>query len=112
MGGAECYSPCFQDLDFKQISFNRISAIVEVGAVGGLHSTATSNVFLHVDNVETTKSLTNLVTSVSGNATLAFNGSQGTTHLRLPPSSSMAFLEKKDIPAVFISEYQTAFLNK
>jgi hypothetical protein len=49
----------------------------------------------------------------TGNVTLnVLPAFSSTVNRRLPPSSAMAFLEKKKIPAIVYGDFQDAYTNK
>jgi hypothetical protein len=117
-----CSSPCFQDLDFQRINFESISTIVEID-VGGLlyrSSTPSLDIYLHSDGLEVASStiLQSFLAdgSVPGfqgspNTTFKYSAVSGSSNSKLPPASALAFLAKKQIPTVFISDYQSSFSN-
>ena len=124
MTGAACSDPCFISTNFTSISFNSIQSIVEFGTVGGFGLSSLQsgvNYYLHVDSVFS--GTTSLRNSFADSFTApAFNGSSsvpvtisaasvGSTNNRLPPSSAMSFLQQRNIPAVYISDYQNSFSN-
>ncbi|KAJ3042801.1 hypothetical protein HDV00_006621 [Rhizophlyctis rosea] len=117
-GQPACAEPCFADLDFRRINFDRIESIVEfdsVAAIGaGDVTNARASIYMHVDSVNSrTTALMNSFAGTVGNVTIspASDNSTGTNR-RLPPSSAMAFLQQKDIPAVVFADYQDVFSNK
>ncbi|KAJ3076703.1 hypothetical protein HDU98_001165 [Podochytrium sp. JEL0797] len=124
--GPYCANPCQPTAGFTQIGFDRISAIVELGQVSG----GNGQMYLHVNDVGDAGSQA-LVKTLSGSATgtgLKVGGSgggaanvtvqfgpavmAGQPNIGLPPSSAMSFLQKKNIPAVVIGDFQTSFSNK
>ncbi|KAL2917947.1 hypothetical protein HK105_202361 [Polyrhizophydium stewartii] len=123
--GAACSSPCRPTTDFTRISFSQIESFIELDTLGDITRPggATANYYLHVDSLSTKN--TNLINNFRATATAPiFNGSQpvavsisaaaasDSTNARLPPSSAMAFLAKRDIPAVVLSDYQTEYSNR
>ncbi|TPX55456.1 hypothetical protein PhCBS80983_g05290 [Powellomyces hirtus] len=118
---AGCSNPCFYDLDFQAIKLENIDSIFEFDTVGGIGTTKPA-FYMHVDakNAETDA----LVNLLNGTVVApAINGStaesldlvpafQTGVNARLPPSSAMAFLAKRSIPAVVISDYQNEFSNR
>ncbi|KAJ3009695.1 hypothetical protein HKX48_007789 [Thoreauomyces humboldtii] len=118
---AGCSKPCNYNMNFQSIDLNLIDSIFEFDTVGGIGESSPSY-FLHVDNVNAgTSALTSLfsasVTAPSVNGSVprtipiqpAFTSGDNP---RLPPSSAMAFLQKRNIPAVVISDYSTAYSNQ
>jgi nicastrin len=121
---ASCRVPCVPNLDFTKIDFESIDAILEFDAVSDLVGRGSDAFYMHVDSVNAATN--SLITAFQGSSqripgfnqsasqaiTLqaAFNAS---TNLRLPPSSSQAFLErKKAIPAIVVSNFRTQYSNK
>ncbi|KAJ3410608.1 hypothetical protein HDV05_003558 [Chytridiales sp. JEL 0842] len=121
---AACSNPCFETTNFTSIDFNRIDAVVEFNQVGGigLDDLASPNIFMHVDDAQDPATRT-LVERFRGSATvLGVNSTANmtvnvvpafsdTVNNRLPPSSAMAFLAKKKIPAIVFGDYRDAYTN-
>ena len=127
-GVPACAEPCFPDLDFQKINFDRIESIIEFDSVATMwlsNAAATRpSIYMHVDSINnaTTSLMNQFAGTTSGssfngttitNLTIlpAYNINTGTNN-RLPPSSAMAFLQKRSIPAVIFSDYQNTFSNK
>nr|CAG8617409.1 7386_t:CDS:10 [Entrophospora candida] len=111
-----CTFPCQKDLNFTQINFDKIDSIFEFSQVG--HHNTTGFYYTHVDgqsNLDATSKLINQLITLSKNLN---NGSPfiqqagSGDNRKLPPSSSMAFLEKnRNIPAIILADYQSNFSN-
>ncbi|KAI9099737.1 Nicastrin-domain-containing protein [Phlyctochytrium arcticum] len=123
---ANCTNPCFYDLDFESIKFDNIESIIEFDSVGGSISPdqdlSNTNIYMHVD-VNNTQNAALMSTFGGTVSSPGFNGSTALSvnvipaataagNLRLPPSSAMAFLAKKNIPAIVLGDYQRNFSNK
>lgn len=120
---AGCVSPCKRFTDFTKINFNMIESIIDFDTVGGFANSVLSNtpLFMHVDSITSgTTSLVNLFgntltqINTSSSSLLSFSlqpAFASTVNNRLPPSSAMAFLSKKQIPAIVISDYATQISN-
>ncbi|KAJ3336829.1 hypothetical protein HDU91_001641, partial [Kappamyces sp. JEL0680] len=118
-----CANPCRQDLDYQKINFDSISSIVEIDVGGLLYTTPATgvNMYLHVDRDDAATSAlatsfqnTSAVPGFNGSAALQLSfsaASSASANNRLPPSSAMAFLAKKYIPTVVVSDYQSKFSN-
>ncbi|KAI8825998.1 Nicastrin-domain-containing protein [Fimicolochytrium jonesii] len=119
--GNECSNPCYFDLDFNKIKWDNIEGIVEFDTIGATQAGG-ADIYMHVDAQNAaTNSLAatfagtypaapyrnSSVTSVNLQA-----AAQNGVNNRLPPSSVMAFLKRKSIPAVVISDYKDAFSNQ
>ncbi|KAI8897691.1 Nicastrin-domain-containing protein [Globomyces pollinis-pini] len=123
--GAACSLPCFQRDDFKNINFNAIETIIEFDTIGFLNTEVSSNpnYFAHVDQVNEANNIIissfqktmGIAKGFNGTADLRLNLTSAFTsdiNRKLPPSSLMSFLAKRQIPSVLISDYQTSFSNK
>ncbi|KAI8929923.1 Nicastrin-domain-containing protein [Entophlyctis helioformis] len=122
--GAACTSPCRASTNYTNIAFDQIESIIEFDTIGGLTRPGgtSSPHFLHVDTVNAQTS--NLVNALRDQVSVTFAGGSApvsvsldaafsaTANNRLPPSSAMAFLAKRNIPAVVISDYQAQFSNR
>ncbi|KND02246.1 uncharacterized protein SPPG_02727 [Spizellomyces punctatus DAOM BR117] len=122
---ANCTNPCFYDLDFTSIQFNNIESIIEFDSVGGIdvpNLPPNPTIFMHVDEVNPqTTALMNMFAGTT--AAPGFNGSSPLNvntvpaagdgvNFRLPPSSAMAFLAKKNIPAVVFGDFRDRYSNR
>ncbi|CAG8542609.1 17835_t:CDS:10, partial [Funneliformis caledonium] len=113
-----CTFPCFEDVDFKKINFNQIDSIFELSSVGA-KGAQELKYFVHVDdeNNEQNKLLIQGLGKLSaggekGGVGFVRSASEDGVIRKLPPSSSMAFLEKnRNIPAVVISDFQASLSN-
>ncbi|KAI8622316.1 Nicastrin-domain-containing protein [Chytriomyces sp. MP71] len=135
--GAMCQNPCHITTDFTQINLDKISHIVELSQVSGLGLSAAGlaapRMYLHVDDDADADTLA-LVKVMSGKVTVpaAASAVQARTagdvsvgfgpafaqdvqgkagNNRLPPSSAMAFLAKRKIPAIVVGDFQNSFTN-
>ncbi|CAB4394959.1 unnamed protein product [Rhizophagus irregularis] len=118
-----CTFPCFRDLDFKRINFGNIDSIFELSSVANGISKGPGNIqefkyFVHVDNENNAGNRLLMqglgaLSAVGGTgAGFVRNASEDGVFRKLPPSSSMAFLEKNiNIPAVVISDFQANLSN-
>ncbi|CAG8465640.1 6854_t:CDS:10 [Acaulospora morrowiae] len=104
-----CSSPCIHDKDFEQINFAKIDSIFEFSQVG----INTTGFYAHVDDPKNSKNNL-LITQLERLSAAANNGSSfvkpaynGVTNRKLPPSSSMAFLEKnRKLSALVLGDFQ------
>ncbi|TPX33177.1 hypothetical protein SmJEL517_g03817 [Synchytrium microbalum] len=122
---AACWNPCFAHSQFTRINFNNIESVIELGQVSSAASTTGNgtslNFYLHSDD----ENADNLALKTRWSSTFSqpgYNGGAlpvtiqnavvaGSVSKRLPPSSAMAFLQKKRIPAMVISDFQSQFSN-
>ncbi|KAJ3158048.1 hypothetical protein HDU89_000431 [Geranomyces variabilis] len=115
---ATCSKPCHFDLDFQSVKIDNIDSIIEFDTVGGIGA-ADQTIYMHVDQ-QSAANLALMDAFKGGVVTPAVNGSVPQTMnivaadagARLPPSSAMAFLQKRNIPAVVLSDYNTQFSNR
>ncbi|KAI8332555.1 Nicastrin-domain-containing protein [Chlamydoabsidia padenii] len=106
---APCTLPCVQDLKFKQINLNNIDTIIEFGSINSGNTT----VWAHVDDNSLSKPL---VQALQTQANVNFNinnssplvqGADDDIQRRLPPSSTMSFLQqKRSTKAVVLTGYK------
>lgn len=114
--GAACSEPCKSTLDYKNINFDMIESIIDFDTVGNPLTNRT--LFLHVDNQDlNTGNLTSqfevLGDPISTNGSTAYiNLLPASENRRLPPTPAMAFLKRKKIPTIVISDYLNEFSNK
>ncbi|CAI2171098.1 521_t:CDS:10 [Funneliformis geosporum] len=118
LGG--CTFPCFEDIDFKRINFNQIDSIFELSSVAA-KGEQELKYFVHVDDENNIKNklLVQGLGKLSagggtgkGGAGFVRSASEDGIIRKLPPSSSMAFLEKnRNIPSVVISDFQASLSN-
>ncbi|RIA98281.1 Nicastrin-domain-containing protein [Glomus cerebriforme] len=110
-----CSFPCFRDLDFKRINFNNIDSIFELSSVSnGQTGVQGLNYFVHVDDENNVGNqvLIQGLRALAVGGTSVKSASEDGVFRKLPPSSSMAFLEKnRNIPAVVISDFQANLTN-
>ncbi|KAJ3116844.1 hypothetical protein HDU96_008625 [Phlyctochytrium bullatum] len=122
---AACTNPCIPTYNYTEIDFEKIDAIVEFSHVGGVGLSDVLNnpvTYLHVDDF-TTPGVNDLLANFRGR--FNFTSVNGTDYdmqfsdafssadnRKLPPSSAMSFLAKKNIPAVVIADYRTEYNNK
>ncbi|KAI9329253.1 Nicastrin-domain-containing protein [Zopfochytrium polystomum] len=120
-----CSNPCVPFLDFTNINFDNIDSILEFNQVSGigLQNPDQATIFMHVDDMADVAA-TNLAQNFVGSIQTAFPQSQVLRNVsiapawadglnrRLPPSSSMAFLAKKRIPAVVFGDYKDSYTNR
>ncbi len=109
-----CGNPCVQDLDFQRINFNSIESIIEFD-IGGLlyNPSLATNLFIHADQIDKEVSaLVSLFSNVSSVSNISYSPAFNQTYNnKLPPSSAISFLKEKNIPTIFISDYQYEFSN-
>jgi nicastrin len=123
--GNSCSLPCHSTTAFQKLKFDRIESVIDVDIGGILHSKidGASNIYLHVDqsNVETNKLISAFQSTIIEpgynnssplNITIAAAVRPGEPNFKLPPSSSMAYLQKKtSLPAIVLTDYRTEFSN-
>ena len=105
---AGCTAPCVRDVDFTRINFDKIDSIFEISQV----ATPDQSYYAHVDDASNSVTLA-IVERLSA-ISAAANGTSFITpaytnapNRGLPPSSSMAFLEKnRKIPAIVLGDYK------
>lgn len=110
LGNGACANPCVANVDFKNISLDAISQIVEINQIGP----KSQYLYFHVDMVDP-----NVVTLVDELRNVSYGLNMTVANAlgpgRLPPSAALAFLAKRRIPAAVISdfsgEFQTPFYN-
>jgi nicastrin len=103
-----CTVPCVRDLDFTRINFDKIDSIFEISQV----ATPKQTYYAHVDNSgdpvasKIIERLSAVSAAANGSSFIQAAFADGSNR-RLPPSSSMAFLEKnRKIPAVVLGDYK------
>lgn len=111
-----CTMPCVRDLNFKNININNIDTIIEFGALSNqLNDNNSNNIWAHVDDPNISNSLVQSLVSQSNTSNSNITNSTINIHFasedgiqrKLPPSSSMSFLQKKQsIKTVVLSSYQ------
>jgi nicastrin len=114
---AGCVNPCHKFTDFTKINFEMISSIIDFDTIGFFQDSSITNrsiLNIHVDDISVSKKLASSFLPVNLNSmNLSFkNAFNEIQNNRLPPSSSMAFLSRKKIPTIVISDYTTEFSNK
>ncbi|KAF0447712.1 Nicastrin-domain-containing protein [Gigaspora margarita] len=108
-----CGFPCKQNLDFTRINFTNIESIFEFNQVG----MSTTGFYVHVDsnstsNVELINKMNNISATINNGSAFVHAASANGNNLKLPPSSSMAFLEKnRSLSAVVLGDFQSNFKN-
>ncbi|CAG8600544.1 20451_t:CDS:10, partial [Dentiscutata erythropus] len=109
-----CGFPCKQDLDFTRINFTNIESIFELSQVG----MGATGFYVHVDsnstlNIDLINKMNNISATINnGNAFVQAASANG-TNFKLPPSSSMAFLEKnRSLAAVVLGDFQSELNNE
>ncbi|CAG8445999.1 4270_t:CDS:10 [Acaulospora colombiana] len=109
-----CSSPCIHDKDFEQINFERIDSIFEFSQVG-INATG---FYAHVDDPNNSNNkvlitqLERLSAMKNNHSSFVKSAYDGVTGRKLPPSSSMAFLEKnRSLAAVVLGDFQTSLRN-
>ncbi|RIB26845.1 Nicastrin-domain-containing protein [Gigaspora rosea] len=104
-----CGFPCKQNLDFTRINFTNIESIFEFSQVG----MGTTGFYVHVDsnstsNVELINKMNNISATINNGSAFVYAASANGTNLKLPPSSSMSFLEKnRSLTAVVLGDFQS-----
>ncbi|RKO88186.1 Nicastrin-domain-containing protein, partial [Blyttiomyces helicus] len=126
--GAVCVDPCMPDTEFTRLNLNAIESIVEFDSVGGLYlpdPTTAPTIYMHADNPADAGTaallarfggtapplMFNSSGPVAVTVTPAFNLAAGGVNVRLPPSSAMAFLATRSIPAVVFADYRDQYSN-
>ncbi|CAG8529306.1 21462_t:CDS:10, partial [Cetraspora pellucida] len=108
-----CGFPCKQDLDFTRINFTNIESIFEFSQVG----MNTKGFYVHVDsnstvNVDLINKMNNISARINNGSAFVQAASANGINNKLPPSSSMAFLEKnRSLAAVVLGDFQYNLTN-
>ncbi|CAG8478267.1 10222_t:CDS:10 [Cetraspora pellucida] len=109
-----CGFPCKQDLDFTRINFTNIESIFEFSQVG----MNTKGFYVHVDsnstvNVDLINKMNNISATINNGSAFVQAASANGINNKLPPSSSMAFLEKnRSLAAVVLGDFQYNLTNE
>ncbi|KAJ3332505.1 hypothetical protein HDU76_014006 [Blyttiomyces sp. JEL0837] len=114
-----CGVQCSFTTNFTDIDINKIEAIIEFNQVGGIglsNPDLNPTIYVHVDDAKdaaTTQLASAFFTNgtANNNVTIA-PAYSNSVNLRLPPSSAMAFLAKRKIPAVVFGDYKDSYTNK
>ena len=100
---APCTFPCIRNMYFQNINFDNIESIFEFQSVSGISSNYTDGYYVHVDDAKQSQSLITALQPYTNIKTASIDG----IDRKLPPSSSMSFLQKRrDIQAAVITDYQ------
>lgn len=107
---ADCVNPCFPSMDFQNLSFDKISTILEYDSLGMISSNDDPTYFLHSyhDDSEAAKVLFDYSVNSMDSANIKY--ARSSSEFGIPPSSSMSFLAKNAlIDAVIISDFNTSY---
>eukprot|EP00732_Lithocolla_globosa_P001917 Lithocolla_globosa_v1_NODE_1100_length_2870_cov_54.217052.p1 type:complete len:689 gc:universal NODE_1100_length_2870_cov_54.217052:777-2843(+) len=120
--GKSCEKPLKSSLNFQDLKFSNIESIFELSQVAGLGFTHDEDfqengvLFGHVDSLSSENTflldlLRNESLFLSQQYNSSFFQSTPNNNLRLPPSSTMAFLKQREIPHVVINDFTTQYTN-
>ncbi|KAL6064703.1 Nicastrin [Balamuthia mandrillaris] len=110
-GQDACKHPLKNSLEFRNISLDRISAIIEIDQVA-LMSTSDPVLYVHREPDNPNQSLLSTLQSVSQTCNLTLRNAFETP-FEIPPASLNSFLRaNSSIPGVVLADYSTQYKNR
>ncbi|PRP82947.1 hypothetical protein PROFUN_06724 [Planoprotostelium fungivorum] len=110
-----CLDPYSISMAFKDIQFDKIDTIVEIGMVGNLQTTGgNTTLYAHTDNTKApgSSALPAFFQAAGQSLNITVNDvASSHSAAELPPSSVMSFLLKKPIKSVVIAEHSGPYTN-
>ncbi|KAI9192970.1 Nicastrin-domain-containing protein [Polychytrium aggregatum] len=127
--GMNCSQPCFVNTEFQRLDSSKIEAWIEFDQIGNLDQvindsgpSISSNIYTHINDASdaATLQLESMFLNNPNLPPVSFNKSgqvsvtiqtarSATSNLRLPPSSAMSLLKRRNVPSIVFAAYRDSY---